>query len=83
MIGYLNEEKDIAIGIAYVPERKKPRLVVKQGNTQMSYASFNNENAAFVFMDLFATQFNLEKIDWQADEVKEALKPRKGGGTDD
>lgn len=82
MVGYLNKEKDIAIGIAYVPKGKKPRLIVQQGNTQTSYASFNSENAAVEFVDMIATFFNLEKLDWQSDEVKEGFKPNYKGGAE-
>lgn len=76
MIGYSNTEKDIAIGVDYMPERKKPCLVMKEGNIYTKLASFNNETAARVFMDVLAKILNAEKIDWKADYVPLGLSTK-------
>lgn len=87
MIGYTNHEKDIAIGIGYMPQRRKPCLVVKQGNQEIKHASFNDGYSAVKFMDMLAEVFNLPKIDWLGDDIPWGLRPDlnnwEGGGTDD
>ena len=76
MIGYSNSDKDIAIGVDYMPGRRKPCLVIKEGNTCTKVASFNNEVSARVFMDAFAKTINVEKIDWKADYVPLGLSTK-------
>lgn len=51
---YENRVKDIGIGIIGMkPARKKPCLVVRKGNQVIKVASFNNEEAAVWFADIF------------------------------
>ena len=77
MIGYSNtEKKDIALGIDYMSERKKPCLVLKEGNIYTKLASFNNEVSARAFMDVLAKLLNAEKIDWKADYVPLGLSTK-------
>lgn len=47
-----------------MPYRKKLCLVVEEGNTLTKYATFNNEEAAYAFMDLFCDFMGVERIDW-------------------
>ena len=49
-----NETTGIMIGVADMPERKKPCLVVKDGVTMTKYASFNNDFAADKFMEILS-----------------------------
>ena len=49
-----NKHVGIAIGaMSMKPMRKKPCLVVEEGNTAVKVASFNNEGAAVWFMNKF------------------------------
>ena len=47
-----------------MPYRKKLCLVVEEGNTLTKYATFNNEETAYAFMDLFCDFMNVERIEW-------------------
>ena len=66
MIGYKKRagDKEIFIGISLIPNRKKMCLVVKEGNTLTKYATFNNDEAAMDFMNIFAEFIGAEKIEW-------------------
>ena len=44
-----------------MPYRKKLCLVVEEGNELTKYATFNNEKAAYAFMDLFADFMGVER----------------------
>ena len=60
-----NGDRKLTIGVSTMPYRKKKLcLVVEEGNTLTKYATFNNEEAAYVFMDLFADFIGVERIDW-------------------
>ena len=52
MIGFSNNH--ITIGIDAMPYRKKFCLVIQEGNSEIKYASFNNDEAAYEFMKKFA-----------------------------
>lgn len=67
MIGY--EKGEVFIGVSNMPYRKKPCLVVQQGNCVIKYATFNNEYAAKEFMDIFAGFIGAVRIDWFESEV--------------
>ena len=56
MIGYQTSVngKEMCIGVAYLPNRKKPCLVIGDSHSITKFATFNNALAARVFMDLFA-----------------------------
>ena len=60
----LNGDRKLTIGVSTMPYRKKLCLVAKEGNTITKYATFNNEEAAYAFMDLFADFMGVERIDW-------------------
>lgn len=60
----LNGDRKLTIGVSTMPNRKKMCLVVEEGNTLTKYATFNNEEAAYAFMDLFADFMCVERIDW-------------------
>ena len=60
----LNGDRKLTIGVSTMPYRKKLCLVVEEGNTLTKYATFNNEEAAYAFMDLFADFMGVERIDW-------------------
>lgn len=66
MIGYQREidSKKITIGVSTMPNRKKLCLVVSGGNYITKYATFNNEEVAYEFMDIFADFIGTERIDW-------------------
>ena len=66
MICYQKEinGKKIAIGVSTMPNRKKLCLVVSSGNCITKYATFNNEEAACEFMDIFADFIGAERIEW-------------------
>ena len=66
MIGYSkrSDNNKISIGVSTMPYRKKLCLVVERGNTLTKYATFNNEEAAYEFMDIFAEFIGAEKIEW-------------------
>lgn len=57
-------DKKITIGVSNMPGRKKLCLVVEEGNELTKYASFNNSEAAYMFMDIFADFIGAERIDW-------------------
>lgn len=49
-----NKHVGIAIGtMSMKPERKKPCLVVREGNIVTKVASFNNDEAAVWFLEKF------------------------------
>ena len=56
--------RKLTIGVSEMPYRKKLCLVVGEGNTLTKYATFNNEETAYKFMDLFADFMGVERIDW-------------------
>lgn len=58
------DKRKLTIGVTDMPYRKKPCLVVQEGNTLTKYASFNNEESAYEFMDLFCEFMGVERIDW-------------------
>ena len=60
----LNGDRKLTIGVSTMPYRKKLCLVVEEGNTLTKYATFNNEESAYAFMDLFADFIGVERIDW-------------------
>ena len=66
MIGITNRRdgRKLTIGISPMPYRKKLCLVVEEGNTLTKYATFNNEEAAYDFMDIFCDFMGVERIDW-------------------
>lgn len=66
-------KRRLTIGVSTMPYRKKLCLVVEEGNTLTKYATFNNEEAAYAFMDLFADFMGVERIDWfgRADNAEE------------
>ena len=73
MKGYAKRigDKKIAIGVDYLRYRKKPCLVVLEewrGAVMSKYASFNNEDSARKFMDIFADFIGAEKIEWLGEE---------------
>lgn len=57
-------DRKLTIGVSEMPYRKKLCLVVEEGNALTKYATFNNEEAAYMFMDLFADFMGVERIDW-------------------
>ena len=75
IIGYANSQKDISIGIGYMPPRQRPCLIVKQGNQCVKYASFNNAYSAVKFMDILAEFCGYQKIDWLADDIPWGFRP--------
>ena len=56
--------RSIAIGVSIMPYRKKLCLVVEEGNTLTKYATFNNEQSAYEFMDIFADFISAKRIEW-------------------
>ena len=72
MILYQSEYngKKIEIGIAYLTDRKRPCLVIRSNRNEIAkYASFNNEDAAREFMDIFADFLGMPRIDWTGDDI--------------
>ena len=69
IIGYTNSQKDISVGIGYMPPRQRPCLIVKQGNQYVKYASFNNAYSAVKFMDILAEFCDFQMIDWCGDDI--------------
>lgn len=57
-------ERKLTIGVSTMPYRKKLCLVVEEGNTLTKYATFNNEEAAYAFMDIFCDFAGVERIEW-------------------
>ena len=72
-ISKVTGERKLTIGISTMPYRKKLCLVVEEGNTRTKYATFNNEESAYEFMDLFCDFMGVERIDWfgRAEDGKE------------
>lgn len=74
MVGLSNKtgKRKLTIGVSTMPYRKKLCLVVDEGNTRTKYATFNNEEAAHEFMDLFCDFMGVECIEWfgRAEECK-------------
>lgn len=64
-------DRKLTIGVSDMPYRKKLCLVVEEGNMLTKYATFNNEEAAYQFMDLFADFMGVERIDWFGRETDE------------
>ena len=56
-----------------MPGRKKLCLVVEEGNVLTKYASFNNDEAAYMFMDIFADFIGAERIDWFGRDKHETM----------
>lgn len=73
MTGYTKRKggRKITIGIGILPDRKKPCLMIREGNVSTKYASFNNDEAAYKFMDIFADFIGAERIEWFGREVAE------------
>lgn len=74
MVGYKKRigETMVTIAVATMPYRKKPCLVVQKGNTIAKYASFNDDECAYKFMDIFADFIGAERIDWFGrDDIEE------------
>lgn len=59
-----NGDRKLTIGVSTMPYRKKLCLVVEEGNTLTKYATFNNEEAAYMFMNIFADFMGVERIEW-------------------
>jgi hypothetical protein len=57
-------ERKMTIGVSSMPYRKKACLVVEEGNRLTKYATFNNDEAAYEFMDLFCDFMGVERIEW-------------------
>ena len=70
MIGYQTSVngKEMRIGVAYFPNRKKPCLVIGDSHSITKFATFNNALAARAFMDLFADYLGVQRIYWTDDE---------------
>ena len=66
-------DKKITIGVSAMPGRKKLCLVVEEGNVLTKYASFNNDEAAYMFMDIFADFIGAERIDWFGRDKHETM----------
>lgn len=64
VISKLSGERKLSIGVSAMPYRKKLCLVVEEGNTLTKYATFNNDEAAYAFMDLFCDFIGVDRIDW-------------------
>lgn len=73
MIGYKSGIAIYEIGVSYMPTRKKPCLVVRVGNTETKYATFNNEESARAFMNIFAMFTGAPLIDWNGDNIPAGL----------
>lgn len=60
-----NKKTGVSIGVYYMPYRKKPCLAIREGSVLTKYASFNNDFAAFEFMqklsDFVGVKNNEEK----------------------
>ncbi len=63
-IGKCTGERKLIIGVSEMPYRKKLCLVVEEGNTRTKYATFNNDESAYEFMDVFCDFMGIERIDW-------------------
>lgn len=74
MIGFKDCYRRIKIGVAYMPHRKKPCLVIQHGNTVCKYASFNDEYCARAFMDILADFMGYPKFDWNGDDIPIGLR---------
>lgn len=57
-------ERKLTIGISTMPYRKKLCLVVEEGNALTKYATFNDEHAAYDFMDIFCDFMGVERMEW-------------------
>jgi hypothetical protein len=57
-------ERKLTIGVSSMPYRKKACLVVEEGNRLTKYATFNNDESAYEFMDLFCDFIGVERIEW-------------------
>ena len=70
MLGYKKQigNNEISIGIAHLPQRTKPCLVVQRGNVMTKYASFNNDYSAQEFMNIFAGFIGAERYEWGGEE---------------
>lgn len=55
------EKGENGFGMFGMPYRKKPCLVIKEGNVYTKVASFNNEQSAEKFMDFVADMFNVKR----------------------
>lgn len=62
-IGKRMGERILAIGVSEMPHRKKLCLVVGDGNKRTKYATFNNTEAAYEFMDLLCDFVGVERIE--------------------
>lgn len=51
LFGIKNESLDMTVGVDVLPYRKKLCLVIQEGNTEIKYASFNNDESAREFME--------------------------------
>lgn len=63
MLGITNEAKDMTVCVSYLPGRKKPCLSVIRGNVETKYASFDNEESAYEFIEELMEILNLQKED--------------------
>ena len=57
-------DRKLTIGVSAMPYRKKLCLVVEEGNTLTKYATFNNDESAYEFMDLFCDFMGIERCEW-------------------
>lgn len=58
------ENRRVGIGIgtmSMIPKRKKPCIVVREGNTCVKVASFNNEESAIWFLEKFEKFLEIPK----------------------
>lgn len=80
MTGYQKRigERKIAIGVSDMPGRKKLCLVVEEGNALTKYASFNNDEAAYAFMDILADFIGAERIEWFGRGDRDETDERRG-----
>lgn len=62
MTGYDNGKYQIVV--CYMPTRKKPCLAVRKGHCVVKYATFNDEESAKEFLDIFADFIGVPKTDW-------------------
>ena len=57
-------DKEVMIAVSTMPYRKKLCLVVQQGSVLRKYATFNNDESAYAFMDIFADFIGAKRIEW-------------------
>lgn len=58
IVGLVNEQKDMEVGVTHFPTRTKPCLYIRHGNVSTKVASFNNEESADWFINEMKDFFN-------------------------